>query len=73
VAVTACGVLAIEAGALVTGAGRGVVLGFPLLLLVGLLGGHNRRAYRVRADQSAALLARRAPARRTRTHSQHIY
>ncbi len=62
-------VLAIEAGALVTGAGRGVVLGYPLLLLVALLAGHNRRAYRVRAEQNAALLARaeelRAEQRRT--------
>jgi signal transduction histidine kinase len=55
---TACGVLAIEAGALVTGAGRGVILGYPLALLVGLLAGHNRRTYRVRAEQNAALLAR---------------
>ncbi|WP_370076722.1 sensor histidine kinase [Streptacidiphilus sp. MAP12-16] len=30
---------------------------FPLLLIVGLLPGRNRRAYRVQAEQSAALLA----------------
>ncbi|QMU74956.1 sensor histidine kinase [Streptacidiphilus sp. PB12-B1b] len=56
--VAACGVLAIEAGALVTGAGRGVILGYPLLVLVALLAGHNRGAYRVRADQNAVLLAK---------------
>lgn len=52
----AAGVLAIEIGALFVGAGIVVVLGYPLLLLLGLLGGHNRRAYRVKAEQSALML-----------------
>jgi signal transduction histidine kinase len=51
------GVLAVEVGALAESSGDIAVLGYPLLLLVGLLGGHNRRAYRVQAEQSARMLA----------------
>jgi signal transduction histidine kinase len=56
-AVAGAGALAVETGVLVAGAGEGVALGYPLLLLVVLLTGHNRRAYRLRAEQSAAMLA----------------
>jgi signal transduction histidine kinase len=31
-------------------------VGYPLLLVIGLLMGHNRRAYRLRAEQSAAMV-----------------
>ncbi|WP_371619326.1 sensor histidine kinase [Streptomyces sp. NBC_00454] len=55
--VTAAGVLSVGAGALLNGSGRGIVLGFPLLLLTGLLMGRNRRAQRVRAEQNVILLA----------------
>ncbi|MFJ6727756.1 sensor histidine kinase [Streptomyces sp. NPDC091281] len=55
--VAALGVLALQVGALAFGAGRGVFLGFPLLLVVALLAGLNRRAYRLRAEQAARLLA----------------
>lgn len=54
--VVAIGVLAVQIGALAGGAGRGVFLGFPLLLVVALLAGHNRRAYRIRAEQAARML-----------------
>ncbi|MGW6902209.1 sensor histidine kinase [Streptomyces sp. NPDC054919] len=56
-AIFAAGVLAIEVSALSVGGGIVVVLGYPLLLLLGLLGGHNRRAYRVKAEQSVLMLA----------------
>ena len=50
------GVLAIEIGSAVYGDGLGTLLGYPLLLVVGLLIGHNRRAFRIAAEQSAAML-----------------
>jgi signal transduction histidine kinase len=39
------------------GVGFGTLAGYPLLIVAGLLFGRNRRAYRVQAEQSAALLA----------------
>jgi signal transduction histidine kinase len=54
--VAAVGVLAVQIGALTYGADRGVFLGYPLVLVVALLVGHNRRAYRVRAEQAALML-----------------
>lgn len=56
-AILGAGVLAIEISALIAGGDGVIVLGYPLLLLVGLLAGHNRRAYRVKAEQSAELLS----------------
>jgi len=50
-------VLAAETGVLVTGASAQTALGIPLLLALCLLTGLNRRSYRVRAEQSAVLLA----------------
>jgi signal transduction histidine kinase len=58
-AVTASGILAIEIGGLVFGASYGGLLGLPVIVLGGLLIGRNRGAYRVQAEQSAALLAQR--------------
>lgn len=55
-AVTAIGVLAITGGALVGGASTAAAVGYPLLLVVGLLGGRNRRTYRLQAEQSAAMV-----------------
>ena len=52
------GVLSVAAGSLVNAPDRATAFGYPLLLLVGLLMGHNRRAYRVQAEQSAALVVR---------------
>jgi signal transduction histidine kinase len=54
--VTAIGVLAIEIGGLVAGASTSAMVGYPLLLIVALLAGHNRRAYRLQAEQSAVML-----------------
>jgi signal transduction histidine kinase len=54
--VAACAVLAMETGALATGASGTVILGYPLMTVSVLVAGHNRRTYRVRAEQSAALL-----------------
>ena len=56
-AVLGTGVLAAETGVLVTGASAQTALGIPLLLALCLLTGLNRRSYRVRAEQSAVLLA----------------
>ncbi|QMU71123.1 sensor histidine kinase [Streptacidiphilus sp. P02-A3a] len=56
-AVATSGILAIEIGGVVYSQGFGTLLGFPLLLVLGLLMGRNRGAYRVQAEQSAALLA----------------
>ena len=55
--VVGTGILAIEIGSAVYGDGIGSLLGYPLLLIVGLLIGHNRRAYRISAEQSKAMLA----------------
>jgi signal transduction histidine kinase len=53
----AVSVLAVEIGGLAYGFGTWVLLGYPLVLLLALLAGHNRRSYRVQAEQSAVLLA----------------
>ena len=58
-AVTGAGILAIEIGGLAYGASIGVLLGFPTIVLAGLIIGRNRGAYRIQAEQSAALLAQR--------------
>ena len=59
VAVTAAGILAVAVSGLVSGASIEVLLGFPLLVISGLVIGNNRGAYRVRAEQAAQLLAQR--------------
>jgi signal transduction histidine kinase len=51
------GVLAAEVGGIVFGQGLGTLLGFPLLLAVGVLVGRNRASLRVQADQATQLLA----------------
>ena len=58
-AVTAAGALAIEVSGLVFGDGYGTLLGLPAFVLSGLLVGRNRGAYRIQAEQAAALLAQR--------------
>lgn len=58
-AVTAAGVLATEVGGLAFGASYGTLIGFPVVIASGLLVGRNRGAYRIAAEQSAALLAQR--------------
>jgi signal transduction histidine kinase len=58
-AVTAAGVLATEVGGLVFGASYATLIGFPGVIVSGLLVGRNRGAYRIAAEQSAALLAQR--------------
>ncbi|NUR03336.1 MAG: sensor histidine kinase [Streptomyces sp.] len=55
--VAGCTVVAIEIGVLAAKAGGGLALGYPALVLLVLIAGHNRRDYRIRAEQSAALLA----------------
>jgi signal transduction histidine kinase len=59
VAVAAAGILAVAVGGLVSGASIEVLLGFPLLVISGLVIGHNRGEYRTRAEQAALLLAQR--------------
>jgi signal transduction histidine kinase len=56
VTIAAAGALSVVISGLAYGASVGTLLGYPLLLVVALLIGRNRRAYRVQAEQSAALL-----------------
>jgi signal transduction histidine kinase len=56
-ACAALGVVAAEIGSLVFGQGAGTMLGFPLLLAVGVLMGRNRAVLRVQAEQARQLLA----------------
>jgi signal transduction histidine kinase len=58
-AVTGAGVLAIEVSGLAHGSSVGALAGYPALVVSGLLIGRNRGAYRIQAEQSAALLAQR--------------
>lgn len=51
------GVLATEIGGIAVGQGLGTLLGFPLLLAVGVLFGWNRASLRVQAEQARQLLA----------------
>jgi signal transduction histidine kinase len=55
--VFAAAVLSAEVSLLFSSADPRAAQGIPLLLAVGLLGGLNRRAYRVQAEQNKALLA----------------
>ncbi|WP_424638041.1 sensor histidine kinase [Embleya sp. AB8] len=57
-AVAGTAVVGGELGALRTDQDPATMIAFPLLALVALLAGHSRRAWRVQAEQSAALLAR---------------
>src|SRR5580704_4902751 len=57
VAVAAAGIVPILIAGPIGGVGFGTLAGYPLLIVAGLLFGRNRRAYRVQAEQSAALLA----------------
>ena len=59
VAVTAAGILAIEVSGLTFGQSYGTLLGLPAIVLTGLVIGRNWGAYRVQAEQAAALLAQR--------------
>src|SRR5580693_2903599 len=59
VAVTAAGVLAIEVSGLAFGQSYGTLVGLPAIVLAGLVIGRNWGAYRVQAEQAAALLAQR--------------
>jgi signal transduction histidine kinase len=58
-AVTAAGVLAADVSGLVFGASATTLIGFPVVIASGLLIGRNRGAFRIAAEQSAALLAQR--------------
>ena len=58
-AVTGAGILAIEVSGLAFGQGLGTLLGLPAIVLSGLVIGRNWGAYRVQAEQAAALLAQR--------------
>ena len=58
-AVTAAGVLAFEVSSLAFGASVATLLGLAAVIAAGLVIGRNWSAYRVQAEQSAALLAQR--------------
>jgi signal transduction histidine kinase len=58
-AVTGAGILAIDVSGLIFGDSYGVLIGFPALVLAGLLIGRNRAGYRIQAEQAAMLLAQR--------------
>jgi signal transduction histidine kinase len=55
-AITATGILAIDVSGLVYGSSVALLLGFPAVVLAGLLTGRNRADYRIQADQAALLL-----------------
>jgi signal transduction histidine kinase len=57
IAVAAAGIVTIWVAGAITSASFGTLAGYPLLIVVGLLFGLNRRSYQERAEQSAALLA----------------
>jgi signal transduction histidine kinase len=56
---TAAGVLATEVSGLVFSNNVGTLIGLPLVVASGAVIGRNRGAYRIRAEQAAALLAQR--------------
>ncbi len=58
-AVTGAGILAFEVSGLAFSDNYGTLFGLPAFVLGGLLIGRNRGAYRVQAEQSAALLEQR--------------
>jgi signal transduction histidine kinase len=58
-AVTAAGVLAAEVSGLAFHGSYGTLIGIPASIVGGLVLGRNRAAYRIRAEQAAALLAQR--------------
>ena len=58
-AVTFAGILATLVSGLVFGVDATTLIGFPILIASGLIIGRNRGAYRIAAEQSAALLAQR--------------
>ena len=57
-AVTAIGVAGVEIGGLIFGFSASTAAGWPLVLIVSLLAGRNRRDARIRAAQAAALVTR---------------
>lgn len=57
--VTAAGILAVEVSGLAFSVYWAALLGYPLLIASGLLLGRNRGAFRLQAEQLAALLAQR--------------
>ncbi len=59
VAVTTAGILAADVSGLAFGASVTTLIGFPVIIASGLLIGRNRGAFRVQAEQAAALLAQR--------------
>jgi signal transduction histidine kinase len=58
-AVTGAGILATEVSGLALGGSYATLLGLPALVVSGLVVGRNRGAYRIQAEQAAALLAQR--------------
>ncbi|HTU76925.1 MAG TPA: histidine kinase [Trebonia sp.] len=58
-AVTAAGILATDVTGLAYGGSYGTLLGLPSVLFAGFMIGRNRAAYRIRAEQTAALLLQR--------------
>ena len=55
--VSAAGIIPIWVAGAIIGSSVGTMVGYPLLIVVCAMIGVNRRSYRVRAEQSAALLA----------------
>jgi signal transduction histidine kinase len=56
-AVTGTGVVAVMSAGLAYGVGTWGEVGYPLIMILGLLLGHLMRGYRIRAEESAALTA----------------
>jgi hypothetical protein len=68
--VAGLGVIGFESLALPGGTGIWGVIGYPGVLLAGLLLGLNRRDHRIRAEQSAVLLAKAEQLREERPRSR---
>jgi signal transduction histidine kinase len=54
---TASAIVAVEAGGLIWHPTTGSTIGYPLILILGFISGRNRRAYLLKAEQSAAMVA----------------
>jgi signal transduction histidine kinase len=67
--VGATAILAVEVGAILYNANTARVVGYPLILLATFIGGRNRRAYRIQAEQSATMLAQ---VEQLRTEQRHV-
>jgi signal transduction histidine kinase len=65
---TTTAIVAVVTGALVVGASTAAALGYSVLLILGLLAGHNRRSYRLQAEHASILLEQSEQLRAEQRH-----